>query len=129
MVGRGHKGILIIEYQGKIVKWDFMVNKYSFIFNLKAKKKKKKRRGTRWQRSSWTWNTSLSRDTSGIPLQTQNCMQNIKYLTSRKEHIDPCKTEDQALSLWSGSTDSKTLDLKHNKLKIIITIMNNINNE
>ena len=42
MVGRGHKGILIIEYQGKIVKWDFMVNKYSFIFNLKAKKKKKK---------------------------------------------------------------------------------------
>ena len=32
--------------------------------------------GTRWQRSSWTWNTSLSMDTSGIYLQTQKCMQN-----------------------------------------------------
>ena len=28
----------------------------------------------------------------------------------RKEYIEPCKTRDQALSLWSGSTDSKTLD-------------------
>ena len=33
-----------------------------------------------------------------------------EYLTSRKKYIDPRKTEDQALSLWSGSTDSKTLD-------------------
>ena len=33
-----------------------------------------------------------------------------EYLTSRKEYIDPGKTRDQALSLWSGSTDSKTLD-------------------
>ena len=33
-----------------------------------------------------------------------------EYLTTRKEYIDPRKTRDQALSLWSGSTDSKTLD-------------------
>ena len=30
----------------------------------------------RWQRSRWTWNTSLSTDTSGIHLQTQKYMQN-----------------------------------------------------
>ena len=33
-----------------------------------------------------------------------------EYLTSRKDYTEPCKTQDQALSLWSGSTDSKTLD-------------------
>ena len=33
-----------------------------------------------------------------------------EYLTSGKKYIDPRKTGDQALSLWSGSTDSKTLD-------------------
>ena len=33
-----------------------------------------------------------------------------EYLTSRKEYIDPRKTQDQGLSLWSGSTESKTLD-------------------
>ena len=33
-----------------------------------------------------------------------------EYLTSGKELIGLCKTQDQALSLWSGSTDSKTLD-------------------
>ena len=33
-----------------------------------------------------------------------------EYLTSGKEYIESCKTQDQALSLWSGSTDSKTLD-------------------
>ena len=33
-----------------------------------------------------------------------------EYLTSGKEYIDLHKTRDQALSLWSGSTDSKTLD-------------------
>ena len=32
------------------------------------------------------------------------------YLTSGKDYIEPCKTRDQALSLWSGHTDSKTLD-------------------
>ena len=26
-----------------------------------------------------------------------------------KEYIQPCKTQDQALNLWSGITDSKTL--------------------
>ena len=31
---------------------------------------------TRGQSSRWTWGTSLSTDTSGIHLQTQNCMQN-----------------------------------------------------
>ena len=29
---------------------------------------------------------------------------------SGKEYIDPRKTQDQALSLWCGCTDSKTLD-------------------
>ena len=33
-----------------------------------------------------------------------------EYLTSGKELIGPCKTQDQALSLWSGSTDSEMLD-------------------
>ena len=33
-----------------------------------------------------------------------------EYLTSRKEYTDPCKTPEQVPSLWSGSTDSKTLD-------------------
>ena len=34
---------------------------------------------TRWQRSRWTWSTSLSSDTSGIHLQTQKCMQNTSW--------------------------------------------------
>ena len=33
-----------------------------------------------------------------------------EYLISGKEYTEPRKTQDQALSLWSGSTDSKTLD-------------------
>ena len=33
-----------------------------------------------------------------------------EYLTSGKKYIEPRKTRDQALNLWSGSTDSKTLD-------------------
>ena len=70
---------------------------------------------TRWWRSRWTWNTSLYTDTSGIHLQTLKCIRTPaesrqEYLTSGKEYIEPCKTQDQALSLWSGSTDSKTLD-------------------
>ena len=34
---------------------------------------------TTWQRSRWTWSTSLSSDTSGIHLQTQKCMQNTSW--------------------------------------------------
>ena len=34
---------------------------------------------TRWQRCRWMWSTSLSMDTSGIHLQTQNCMQNTSW--------------------------------------------------
>ena len=34
---------------------------------------------TRWQRSRWTWSTSLSMDTSGIHLQTQKCIQNTSW--------------------------------------------------
>ena len=34
---------------------------------------------TRWQRSRWTWSTSLSMDTSGIHLQTQKCLQNTSW--------------------------------------------------
>ena len=33
----------------------------------------------RWQRSRCTRNTSLSKDTSGIHLQTQKCMQNTSW--------------------------------------------------
>ena len=33
-----------------------------------------------------------------------------EYLSSRKEYIDPHKTQDRALSHWSGSTEFKTLD-------------------
>ena len=36
-------------------------------------------RRTRWQRSRWTWSTSLSMDTSGIHFQTQKCMQNTSW--------------------------------------------------
>ena len=53
-------------------------------------------------------------DTSGIHLQeyigkTQKCMHAQKYLASGKEYIDPHKTRDQALRLWSECTDSTTL--------------------
>ena len=33
-----------------------------------------------------------------------------EYLTTGKECIELCKTQDQTLSLWSGSADAKTLD-------------------
>ena len=33
-----------------------------------------------------------------------------EYLTTGKEYIVLCKTQDQTLSLWSGSADAKTLD-------------------
>ena len=61
------------------------------------------------------WSTSLSMDTSGIHLRHRSTGRTSaesgqEYLTSRKEYIDPCKTRDEALSLCSGSTDSKTLD-------------------
>ena len=38
--------------------------------------KKSIKERTRWWRSRWTWNTSLSTDKSGVHLQTQKCMQN-----------------------------------------------------
>ena len=41
-----------------------------------------------------------------------------EYLTSRKEYIDPCKTRDEALSLCSGSTDSKTLDYQRTNPRV-----------
>ena len=41
--------------------------------------KKKKNWRPRWQRSRWTWSTSLSMDTSGIHLQTQKCMWNTSW--------------------------------------------------
>ena len=69
----------------------------------------------RWQQSGWTWSASLSMDTSGIHLQTQKCMQNTSWEWTGvpdqwKKIQRPTQTRDQALSLWSGSTDSKTLD-------------------
>ena len=33
-----------------------------------------------------------------------------EYLNTGKECIELCKTQDQTLSLWSGSADAKTLD-------------------
>ena len=33
-----------------------------------------------------------------------------EYLTSGKEHIEPCKPWDETMSLWSGRTDYKTVD-------------------
>ena len=61
------------------------------------------------------WSTSLPMDTSGIHLQTQKHIRiptesGQEYMTSGKEYIDPCKTQDQAMRLWSWSTDSKSLD-------------------
>ena len=42
---------------------------------LKFNIQKTKIERTRWHRSRWMWSTSLSRDISGIHLQTQKCMQ------------------------------------------------------
>ena len=39
----------------------------------------KKLRWTTWQRSRWTWSTSLSTDTWGIHIQTQKCLQNSSW--------------------------------------------------
>ena len=50
-------------------------------------------------------NTPSDTSTCRIPIESGQ-----EYLTTGKEYIDPRKTRDQALSLWSGSTDSKTLD-------------------
>ena len=68
----------------------------------------------------WMWSTSLSMDTSGIHLQTKKCMHNPSCKQTavpdqqkriyQIRSIEPHKTRDQALSLWSGSNDSKTLD-------------------
>ena len=44
-------------------------------FSLK-KPHRSLRRRIRWQRSRWTWSTSLSTDTPGIHLRTEMCMQN-----------------------------------------------------
>ena len=44
-----------------------------------------------------------------------------EYLTSGKEYIEPRKTWDQALSLWSGSTDSKTLDYHRTNTREYLT--------
>ena len=41
-----------------------------------------------------------------------------EYMTSEKEYIEPCKIQDQALSLWSGSTDSKTLDYQRTNPRV-----------
>ena len=38
---------------------------------------------TRWQRSRWTWSTSLSMDSPGIHLQTQKCMQKTSWEQTR----------------------------------------------
>ena len=35
--------------------------------------------GKRWQRSRWTWSTSLSVDASGTHSQTQKCLQNTSW--------------------------------------------------
>ena len=50
-------------------------------------------------------NTFRHRDACRTPAESRQ-----EYLSSRKEYIETCKTRDQALSLWSGSTASKTLD-------------------
>ena len=46
--------------------------------------------GTKWQRSRWMWNTSLSMDTLGIHLQTQKFKINsqLNYLNENK-HENP----------------------------------------
>ena len=52
----------------------------------------------------------------------------LEYLTRGKEYIEPCKTWDQALSLWRGSPGSKTLDYQRtNPMKY--QIMRNHTNE
>ena len=69
---------------------------------------------TRLWRRRWAWNTSLSMDTSEytfrhISVCRTPAESRQEYMTSNKEYIEPCKTQDQALSLCSGSTESKIL--------------------
>ena len=69
---------------------------------------------TRLWRRRWAWNTSLSMDTSEytfrhISVRRTPAESRQEYMTSNKEYIEPCKTQDQALSLCSGSTESKIL--------------------
>ena len=75
----------------------------------------KSRNGKRWRTSRWCgihlslWihqeYTFRHRSACRTPAESGE-----EYPTSGKEYIDSHKTWDQALSLWSGSTDSKTLD-------------------
>ena len=55
----------------------------------------------------WIWQeyTFRYRDACRTPAESRP-----EYLTTGKEYAEPRKTREQALSLWSGSTDSKTLD-------------------
>ena len=57
-------------------------------------------------------NTPSDTSTCRIPIESGQ-----EYLTTGKEYIDPRKTRDQALSLWTGSADSKTLDYQRTNPK------------
>ena len=90
----------------------FNLQKELFLF-LYLKHKYPER--TRRQRSRWTCSTSLTADISEYTFKHKSAFRTPAesgqvYLTSRKEYIDTHKTIDQALSLWSRSTDFKTLD-------------------
>ena len=53
---------------------------------------------TRRQRSKWTWSTFLSKDTSGIHLQTQNCISRTSA-ESRQEAIPVEKNTEKHVKL------------------------------
>ena len=57
--------------------------------------------------SSWIYHKYTFRHRSACRTPTENGQE---YLTRGKKYIEPWKTGDQALSLCSGSTKSKTLD-------------------
>ena len=57
--------------------------------------------------SSWIHHKYTSRHRSACRTPAERGQE---YWIRGKEYIQPWKTQDQALSLWSGSTGSKTLD-------------------
>ena len=117
-----------MQEKRKIIFFHQTKNMYLLFISIYKKKlflflylKHKYPERTRRQRSRWMCSTSLSADTSEYTFKHKSAFRTPAesgqvYLTSRKEYIDTHKTIDQALSLWSRSTDFKTLDYQRTRV-------------